>query len=198
MMPIPTSVRLTGFALALLVSLQLAGCASIHMSPPKATLETTVSLRSTTLAPAALGKFSPDAALSADSDRSMSLRGANSVSSPIDGSFSQYLRESLRVELEAAGLFEPASRTVIGGTLIRSEVDAAIVTGTAKLAARIVVTRDGAVKYDKELVVDDFWASSFMGATAIRLAAAHYEGLYRKLAAKVLDDPQFRAALAPQ
>jgi hypothetical protein len=191
-------IRLLTLAAGLVASLQLTGCANISMSQPKAALETTAALRGTAMAPAAIGKFSLDSSLPANVDQSISLRGANSVKSPIDGSFSQYLRESLRVELEAAGLFDAASKTVVNGTLTRSEADAAIGTGTAKLGARFVVTRADSVKYDKEWVVDDSWESSFVGATAIPLAAAHYEGLYRKLTGKLLADPQFRAALAKE
>lgn len=185
--------RLLTLAIGLAASLQLVGCANISMSPPKATLETTASLRGAALTPAAVGKFSPDPAVS---DKSIGLRGANSVASPIEGSFAQYLRESLRVELEAAGLYDAASNTVISGTLTQSKADAAIGTGTGKLAARFIVTREGAVKYNKELSVDDSWDSSFVGATAIPAAANHYEGLYRKLTAKLLSDPEFRTALA--
>jgi hypothetical protein len=35
-----------------------------------------------------------------------------------------------------------------------------------------------------------------MASSAIPLAAAHYEGLYRKLAARLLNDPAFRTAMA--
>ena len=190
--------RLLTLAVSLVASLQLIGCANISMSQPKATLETTTALRGAAMAPVAIGKFSLDSSRPADMDKSISLRGANHVTSSIDGSFSQYLRESLRVELEAAGLFDATSKTVVTGTLTQSEADAAIGTATAKLAARFVVIRADSVKYDKELVVNDSWESSFVGATAIPLAAAHYEGLYRKLTGKLLADAEFRTALAKE
>lgn len=185
-------------AAGVVVATQLVGCASINMSPPKAALETTAALRSAPLAPATMGNFKLDPSRSATDDKSIGLRGANSVSSPVDGSFAQYLRQSVKVELEAAGLYNPASSAVISGTLTQTSANAAIGTGTAKLGARFQVTRGGAVKYDQELVVDDSWESSFIGATAIPLAASHYEGLYRKLAAKLLNDPGFRTAMAKE
>jgi hypothetical protein len=175
----------------------LTGCASITMSQPKPTLETTAALRANPLAPATVGSFQLDPKGGAD-DRKISLRGANSVQSPVDGSFAQYLRESIKVELQAAGLYDAKSNAVIAGALTQSDADPAMGTGTAKLGARFTVTRDGAVRYDRELVVDDSWESSFVGAVAIPAAAAHYEGLYRKLAAKLLNDADFRAALARQ
>ncbi len=190
------TIRLLTLTVGLSALIQLVGCANISMSQPKGTLETTAALRSAALTPAAVGKFSLDRSASPDMDKSHSLRGANSVASPVEGSFAQYLRESLRVELEAAGLYDAASNAVISGTLKQSEVDAAIATGTAKLAARFVVTRSGSAKFDKELSVDDSWESSFIAATAVPLAAAKYEGLYRKLVAKLLADTDFRAALS--
>jgi len=180
----------------LALALQLTACANINMSQPKPTLATTAALRGAPLAPATLGKFQLDPSRSASDDKGISLRGGNSVASPIEGSFAQYLRESVRVELEAAGLYDAASQNVITGTLTQSEADAAIGTGKAKLGARFVVTRNGEVKYDNQLTVDDSWESSFVGATAIPLAASHYEGLYRQLAAKLLNDQSFRGALA--
>jgi hypothetical protein len=188
--------RILTLAAGAALALQLTGCASINMSQPKPTLATTAGLRGATLAPATVGKFQLDPARPASEDKGISLRGGNSVASPIEGSFAQYLRESVRVELEAAGLYDKASQNVITGTLTRTEADAAIGTGTAKLGARFVVTRGGQVKYDNQLAVDDSWESSFVGATAIPLAASHYEGLYRQLAARLLNDPAFRSALA--
>jgi hypothetical protein len=76
--------------------------------------------------------------------------------------------------------------------------DAAIGTGKGKLGARFVVTRSNTVRYDRELSVDSEWESSFMGGVAIPLAAQNYEGLYRKLVAKLIDDAAFRAAVAKQ
>jgi hypothetical protein len=188
--------RLLTLGAGVALALQLTGCASIKMSQPKPALTTTAALRGASLAPATVGKFRLDPSRPAGEDQAISLRGGNSVASPVDGSFAQYLRESVRVELEAAGLYDAASQNVITGTLTQTEADAAIGTGRAKLGARFVVTRDGQVKYDNQLAVDDSWESSFVGATAIPLAAAHYEGLYRQLAARLLNDPAFRSALA--
>lgn len=173
------------------------GCAQITMGSPKPTMENTQALRSSPLAPAQVGAFTVDAGKPAAMDRSHSLRGANSVQSPIQGSFAQYLRESLVVELDAAGLLRPTAETVITGTLLNSTVDPAMGTGTAALQARFVVTRNGQQRYAKELSANAQWESSFMGAVAIPLAAANYEGVYRKLVGQLVNDPDFRRALVP-
>lgn len=186
-------IRLAVIAAAAAVSLQLTGCASLNMSAPQPTADNVAKVRAMSMAPASVGTFTV-APAKAGSDKSVSMRGANTLQAP-GGSFAQYLGESLKTELQAAGMLDPAASTVITGTLTNTDLDAAIGTGTAKLAARFVVTRAGAVKFDNELSVDSSWESSFIGAVAIPLAAQNYEGLYRKLVSKLLDDAAFRAAV---
>ncbi|HEY0061735.1 MAG TPA: hypothetical protein VGC21_06420 [Telluria sp.] len=188
--------RLAAIAAVAAVAVQLTGCANLAMSPPSANMATTTKLRQAGAAPAAVGTFKAGAEKSVRDD-AINMRGSNSVAAP-GGSFAQYLADTLKVELKSAGLLDPASPAVITGTLTQNDIDAAIGTGTAKLGARFVVTRAGAVKYDREVVVNGEWESSFMAAAAIPLAASNYEGLYRKLIAKLVDDAAFRAALAPQ
>jgi hypothetical protein len=182
--------RIAAVAAVAAVSLQLTGCANIKMSPPQAALETTAKLRSANLAQASVGTFT---AL-AGNDTSMSIRGGNSVEAP-SGSFAKHLGETLKAELQSAGLLDAASTNVITGTMTSSVLNANIGTADGKLGARFVVTRAGAVKYDRELSVDSTWESSFMGAVAIPLAANNYEGMYRKLITKLLDDADFRKSL---
>ncbi|MCC2957167.1 hypothetical protein LK542_16240 [Massilia sp. IC2-477] len=176
--------------------LLLTGCASTPMGVPQATIENTARLRSAQLAPARVGSFTLDTSKPAALDQSVSIRAA-SLNSPIGGSFAQYLGETLRVELAAAGLADPNAPTVISGTLLDSELDAAIGTGSGKLSARFVVKRNDTVRYDRTLSASATWESSFVGAVAIPLAAGQYQGLYRKLAGQLFDDPEFRKALAP-
>jgi hypothetical protein len=188
-------IRLAAIAAAMSIAAQLTGCANVAMTPPQATPANAVKLRAANMAPLAVGSFRLDASKSAGDDTSINMRGSNSVHAP-GGSFAQYLGDSLRAELQAAGLLDPASGTVVTGTLTKSELDAAIGTGTAKLGARFVVTRDKAVQYDRELVVDAQWESSFIGGVAIPMAANNYQGLYRKLVGALLDDAAFRSAVA--
>ena len=187
-------LRTFGLAMATAVALQLAGCAT-PMGTPQASIDNTTKLRGAGLASASLGSFTLAPGQSASLDQGVSLRGSQ-VHSPYNGSFAQYLKETLRVELDAAGLLNPASPTVISGTLTESDADAAIGQGTAKLAARFVVTRGQAVAYDRTLRADANWESTFVGAVAIPLAAGQYQGLYRKLAGQLFEDPEFRKALA--
>jgi hypothetical protein len=142
-----------------------------------------------------LGEFSLEAGKPAALDAGLNIR-SNTVSSPVDGSFAKYLKQTLSVELAAAGLLDAASDRVIHGRLTDSQVDAAMSRGTGSLAARFTVKRGGATVYDKEHRVGADWESSFVGAVAIPAAINEYSALYRKLVASLLTDTAFRDALA--
>jgi hypothetical protein len=180
----------TGLLLALLF-----GCTTV-MPPPMASGENSQALRAANLAPTNVGTFKLAAGLPPSMDRELSggLRGSN-IAAP-SGSYSQHLKEALKAELQSAGLLDLQSRYVIEGQLADSKVDAAIGTGTARLAARFQVMREGQVLLDKELVVEDSWDSSFIGAVAIPRAIEHYGATYKTLVGKLLNDSDFRRALA--
>ncbi len=175
--------------------MSLVGCASVAMPPPSATPSTLEKLRIANLAPSNVGKFgiAPDRNPEMDSSlgglRGSSLQGSN-------GSFSQHLRGVVVAELKAAGLYDESSNILIGAQLTDSQVDAAIGTGTAKLAANFTVDKADKRVFEKTLSVDSRWKSSFVGAIAIPEAINRYSELYRALAAKLFDDEDFREALA--
>lgn len=189
---ITTTLR---FAPLLLLALFATGCASVKLDATSATPTTVEKLRSANLAPAKAGAFKPAAGKPAAMDTSLSGLRGNTLE-PAKGSWSQLLKDTLVTELTAAGLYDNNSPTVIEGQLVDSQVDAAISRGTGRLAARFNVAKAGRVVYDKELAVDAAWESSFVAAIAIPEAMNQYGALYKKLVAKLVDDPDFRRALA--
>lgn len=180
---------------AALLALSLAACANVQLSATGATPATVEQLRAARLAPAQVGTFRLAPGRPAAMDTSLTgLRGNTLL--PAKGSWSQHLKDTLVVELTAAGLYDPASSIVIEGLLTDSQVDAAIATGTGRLAARFMVLKQGGVVYERELVADARWESSFMGAVAIPMAMDQYGALYRALVARLFGDPDFQRALA--
>lgn len=174
----------------------LTGCASVKMPAPAPSAANAEKLRTAKLAPAQLGSFKLAAGKPASMDTSLSgLRGSSL--SPTNGSFANQLRDEIATELTAAALLDPKSKAVIEGQLTDSMVDAAIGTGKGRLAAKIQVQRDGKTVFDKEIVAEATWESSFVGAVAIPLAMNQYSALYKTLAGKLFDDADFRRALAP-
>lgn len=182
--------------LALIAGLAvLTGCASVKMPTPTASAANAEKLRAAKLVPSQMGTFKLAAGKPAEMDTSLSGLRGSSVS-PTNGSFAGQLRDEIAAELGAAGLLDPKSRFVIEGQLTDSMVDAAMSTGKGRLAARIQVKRDGQTVFDKEIVAEATWESSFVGAIAIPAAINQYTALYKTLAGKLFDDADFRRALA--
>jgi hypothetical protein len=171
-----------------------SGCAQLTMNQAQPSVELTQRLRAAGLQPVRIGEFRPDARLAGGADRSISVRGANSMAAP-GGSFARHLGETLAVELRNAGLVADGADTTIAGTLLDSQLDAGMSTGTGSIKARIVVMQGGQQRYSRELTASASWESSFIGAVAIPTAFREYEGLYRKLVGQLIDDPDFRSAV---
>ncbi|HZT56631.1 MAG TPA: hypothetical protein VFA35_10420, partial [Burkholderiaceae bacterium] len=191
---ISTLFRRTAGSVLVAVAALFTGCAQVPLGTPVASIDNIQAARAVGMQPVNVGKFELAAGKDPTLDKGLAIRAA-SVGSPIDGSFAKYLRETLTVELKAAGLFDPTAKTTIEGFLTDSAADAAMSRGTGRLGARFVVVRGGRTVYDKELKVDASWDSSFVGAVAIPAAINEYSALYRKLVAKLLADPAFRAAV---
>jgi hypothetical protein len=170
------------------------GCANVQIDATGPTPATVDKLRAAELAPAQVGKFQLAAGKPAEMDTGLSgLRG--STAAPAKGSWSQLLKDTLAAELRGAGLLDEKSSLVIEGQLLDSMVDAAITTGKGRLAARFQVLRGSEKLFDKEIVAESSWESSFVGAVAIPAAINQYGALYKTLVGKLIDDAEFRRAL---
>lgn len=191
-------ISLTPLASRLALSaavLFLSACAQVTLPPPVASAENVAKLKAANLAPAAAGNFTLAAGKPAEMDqRQGGLRGSSV--SPSNGSFARHLRDTLVAELVAAGLHDDKSQIRIDAELVESALDAAIGTGTGSLGARFVVTRAGKKVFDKVVRVDARWESSFVGAVALPEAINRYGSFYKGLIGKLVDDAEFRTALA--
>ncbi|MDR2852686.1 MAG: hypothetical protein LBV61_06505 [Burkholderiaceae bacterium] len=188
-------IRLALRCIPLLAVLAVAGCANVQLDATSPTPATVEKLRMANLSPAQAGAFKLAPGKNSAMDTTLGgLRG--STLAPAKGRWSQFLKDTLVTELTAAGLYDSVSRFVIEGQLTDSKVDAAIGTGTARLAARFIVTDRGKVVFDKKLAANASWESSFYGAAAIPAAMNQYGALYKKLVSNLIDDPDFRRALA--
>lgn len=171
--------------------LALGGCAQIPLPSPTAKQAVVEKARLAGLAPINVGTFKADAKLGSDRDRGINVR-SNTVSSPIEGSFAHYLRETVTVDAKASGLYDPNSPAVLNGFLTDSSLDVGIETGRANLAARFVVVNGGKTLYDKELKTEASWPSSFLAAIAIPEGMIQYADLYHKLVEQLFSDPDYR------
>lgn len=173
----------------------LVGCAQVKLAEPVASADNIQKAKAGGIGPVSVGEFK----LAEGKDRSLDLKvsiRSNTFFSPYDSSLSKYLAESLKADLNAAGVLEPGASRSIRGELTQSTVDAPMGRGTASLAARFIVEDQGRKTYDKELSTKADWESSFVGAIAIPDAINQYVALYKKLVGELLDDPNFRKAVA--
>lgn len=149
-------------------------------------------LRSAKLQPVAVGAIAKgDKA--GDVDR-LTIRGS-SYDSP-NGSYTAYLQEAVRQELDDARLLDPKSQVELSGVLVRNELDGSgFSLGFAEIEARFVVKRSGKVRFDKVKTARHEWESSFVGAIAIPRTQQNYPVVVQKLLTALYDDPEFIAAL---
>jgi hypothetical protein len=135
----------------------------------------------------------PAKAKADDVDR-LTIRGGT-YNSPY-GSFTAFLREALKDELDHADLLNDKSSFQIDGVLLRNVLDGSgFSIGFAEIEAQFVVKRSGSSIYDKTHTARVEWPSSFVGAVAIPRAMQNYQLVVRDLLAKLYADPAFVAAL---
>ncbi len=185
-------VRRTLFGLLLPLG-YLAGCAEIPLGPPTPSFGNIEKARQSATGPVAVGGFQLAPGVATGIDRGLDVR-TNALRSPIDGSFAQYLRQTLVIDLQAAGLYDASAPAVLSGFLTDSRLDVPSDVGQASLGARFVLTVRGKTVYDKELKADTRWPSSFIGMEAIPMGINQYTSLYHRLVGTLLDDPDYRAA----
>ena len=180
---------------ALATAVSLVGCVTVKSAAPNASPDSVQAIRASGAAPMKAGTFGLAAGKDADMDTTLGgLRGSSME--PASGHFLQDLREDLVADLKAAGLYSDGSDIAIDAQLTDSQVDAAIGTGTGRLAARFQVRRGGKLTFDKEISVDAKWESSFVGGIAIPAAVQQYGALYQALVRQLFADADFRAAVA--
>ena len=183
-----------GLPLLAVVSLALmTGCAQLPLGNPTASFENIEKANVSRTAPVAVGAFKIGPRVNAEIDKGLSVR-SNTIFSPFEGSFAQYLRQTLITDLQAAGLYDAAAQTTLSGFLTESTLDAPIGTGHASLSARFILIRTGKTIYEKELKASVTWPSAFIGVEAIPAGMNQYTSLYHQLVGKLLDDPDYRSA----
>lgn len=182
--------RLT-FAVCIL-SVLLSGCVQMTMGPHQAQLQNIELLRKSEIVSMNVGPFALEKGKEADLNKNVSIRGST-LSPANDATFSDYLRDGIVAELQAAGKYDPASALVIRGWLTDSQVSAPADVGRGSLGARFNLTRAGTTVYERTLQVEAQWPSSFVGASAIPTAANEYTSLFKKLISRLFEDKDFLA-----
>jgi hypothetical protein len=176
------------------VTILFTGCASVQMATPTADIGTIEKIRASGLGPTSVGSFVLAPGKPPAMDKSVGgLRG--STISASTGSYAKQLGDQIAADLRSSGLLSENSRIIISGQLTDSQLDAAMSTGTGRLAAIFFVDKEGRRVFQKELAIDATWPSSFVGAVALPAAIYEYTSLYKKLSQKLFEDQDFRSAI---
>ncbi|MFA5962675.1 MAG: hypothetical protein WC804_01540 [Sphingomonas sp.] len=178
---------------AVLVPLLLAGCAYPPMAPPPPSVALVDRIAAAGLPAIAVGAFVPAPALPRAADRGLGVRAV--TIKPEGGSFARHLGDTLAAQLRVAGKLDPTSPVSVSGLLTENDVSSGIGKGHGVLGAEFVVTRAGREVFRKRLRSERDWNSPFVGAVAIMNADTEYGALYTELIGRLIDDPDFRAAV---
>lgn len=182
--------RTTAFLLPLLL---LAGCAATPVDPPQTSVNVVRAMLAANIPPLRVGMFRAAPSGNVD-DREIRLRAAG-IKAPSGSSFSSHMGETLSEQLRIVGKLDPSSPYEISGTMLENGANPAIGKAKGILKFDFRLTHDGKPRFEKILSVETQWNSSFIGALAIPEAERQYMGLYPELIAKLVNDPEFRAAL---
>ena len=172
------------------------GCAHVVMTAPEPAMDTVIRLRNGHYQSIRLGSLRRGTEVTEAMDRKVAIRGANWIKPPAGSTFSQMIEQTLAQDLLASGLLNPDATMTLDGTLSRMELQGGFRNGSASMTVHWVLTRAGAVLYDKDLTVSDLWTSSVSGEVAIPRALRHYQGIFPKMAAALLDDKELLGVLA--
>lgn len=126
---------------------------------------------------------------------SISLRGSK-MYSPIEKSYGAYLTQALKDELKLAKLLSETSSTVITGNFITNDIDVSgFSDGTGEASAKFIVTKNEAIIFDKVIVAEHQFDSSFIGAIAIPNGQENYVNLVQLLIKNLFEDKEFINAI---
>jgi len=179
------------FAVALFILLITAGCSSIA---PKYNTDfnNITQLRGEKLNQVKVGTVTKEITANSDVD-SLTFRGSSFLS-PY-GSYTAYLAEALKQELDDARLLNATSQIEVSAVLLRNSLDAGVVTGVAESEARFVVRNAGTTIFDKVKASRHTWESSIFANMAYPKAHQNYPIVVQKLVGQLFADPDFIAAL---
>ncbi len=172
----------------LVIALSSAGCSM--MAPQyRSSLENVNQLKKMGSVSVKVGKFSDGN----DVQKTVSIRGS-SMSSPYQDSYSQYVAEALKEELERARVWAPDASIEISGILLKNDIST-MDTGLVTIEARFEVRKNGQITYNATKLVEHKYPTHFVGAVAIPRAQSEYTFAVQKLLSALFSDAAFVAAV---
>lgn len=176
-------------------ALLMAGLSACSTVAPKynSNFDNVAALRSQPLRPIKVGDVTKEQDAKTNVDK-LTIR-AGDYASPY-GSFTAYLQNALKQELDDARLLDANSDLQISGVLLKNQLDASGASKAyAAVEARFIVRQSSVVKYDAIKSARYEWDSSFAGNVAIPKANQNYPVVIQKLLTALFEDAAFIAAI---
>jgi hypothetical protein len=129
---------------------------------------------------------------------SVQARGV-AFSSPVNGSYADYIAQAAASDLKAAGKLDPSAPLALTGTVRKNDLSAAgINTNDAEITVEFRLKDASGTRYEKTLTAHDEWESAFLGGIAIPRAIQNWVGTVQALLRKLYEDADFARATAPK
>lgn len=177
------------FILIFIAILSASGCSSIAPQY-QSDFNLINDLKDMSIYPLNSGSF-----IDGESVNSITLRGG-AMNSPYNNSYASYLKNALEEDLKQSGHWDPNSKIIISGELLKNEIDASgFSTGESNISAKFIVSRNDNEIYNKIHSIHHEWESSFIGAIAIPNAQNNYPVSIQKLLREFFLDEDLLNAL---
>lgn len=179
--------------LLLTLSLTISGCS--HIAPQyEVSMENVQKLKRSGNSKVKVGSFVAQAGKKNELNE-LTFRGG-SFSSPVNGSYAQYIKKAIKKELYLANRYSENADIDISSVLLKNEFDGSGTNiGLASISAEFIVRKNDETKYKKTISVDHEWESYFAAFSALPAAKQGYVQLIKKFISKLFTDKDFLRAI---
>lgn len=179
------------FILFSLLAMSLTGCMALQAPPYEPAIANYDALEKGNYKKISIGDFT----LAKKELNEIGLR-ACTLKSPLNDSFSDYVRSAFEEEFYKAGMLSESANCLISGIMVENEIDTGLPTAKGTMAATITIQEKGQTIFDKTLRVTHTWPSHFLGDIAITRGQQNYPTIVRKFINALVVDPDFQKAMA--
>ena len=176
-------------SIGLIGVLFLSAC-TIQVPPYSADIGTVSKLKQETVSPLSVGTIKSEKKLN-----KISLRGSPLISS-VGNSYGKYIENALLQELKLAKLWSGVAKKQVTGKVIDQDIDVTgFSEGSSFIKVNFIVSEENIILFEKEIMAEHTFDSSFMGAIAIPNGQKSYVELVQKLLTNLYADEEFIASI---
>ena len=159
-----------------LIGVSFLSACTIQVPPYSADIGNVSKLKQETVSPLSVGTIKSEKKLN-----KISLRGSPLISS-VGNSYGKYIENALLQELKLAKLWSGVAKKQVTGKVIDQDIDVTgFSEGSSFIKVNFIVSEENIILFEKEIMAEHTFDSSFMGAIAITNGQKSYVELVQKL-----------------